>query len=102
MYGYHPVLPIELLRGDELIHNEIVSTFLVRMQDIWSKAQAQMQRSVAMQKEYYNRKHKDVRYAIGDFVLLSTKNLMLKGIPKKLQRKSCGPFKNLCLCLALR
>ena len=41
MYGYHPVLPIELLKGDELIHNEIVSTFLVRMQDIWSKAQAQ-------------------------------------------------------------
>ena len=34
MYGCHLVLPTELLKGGELIHNEIVSTFLVRMQDI--------------------------------------------------------------------
>ena len=36
---------------------------------------------------------RDVRYAVGDFVLLSTKNLKLKGILKKLQRKFCDPFK---------
>lgn len=93
MYVYHRVFPIELVKGDELIHNETVSTFLVRMQDIWSKAQAQMQRSVAMQQEYYDREHKGVRHAGGYFVLLSTKNLQLKCIEKKLQRTFCGPFK---------
>ena len=45
-----------------------------------------------MQEEYYNRKHRDVRYAVGDFVLLSTQNLKVKGVQQKLQRKFCGPF----------
>ena len=46
-----------------------------------------------MQEEYYNRKHRDVRYAVGDLVLLSTQILKIKGVPQKLQRKFCGPFR---------
>ena len=45
-----------------------------------------------MQEEYYNRKHRDVRYAVGDLVLLSTQNLKVKGVPQKLQREFCTPF----------
>ena len=52
-----------------------------------------MKKSIRMQEEYYNRKHRDVRYAIGDLVLLSTQNLKIKGVPQKLQRKFCGPFR---------
>ena len=46
-----------------------------------------------MQEDYYNRKHRDIRYAVGDYVLLSTQNLRVKGVPQKLQRKFCGPFR---------
>ena len=93
MYGYNPVLPIELIKGDEVVSNEMVSTFVERMKMIWQKAQTQLKKSIRMQEEYYNRKHRDVRYAVGDLVLLSTQTLKIKGVPQKLQRKFCGPFR---------
>ena len=93
MYGYNPVLPIELIKGDEVVGTKMVSTFVTRMKMIWQKAQAQLKKSVRMQEECYNRKHRDVRYAVGDFVLLNTQNLRVKGVPQKLQRKFCGPFR---------
>ena len=52
-----------------------------------------MEKAVATQKAYYDRKHWDIQFAVGDSVLLSTQNLRLKGIPHKLQRKFCGPHK---------
>ena len=52
-----------------------------------------MEKAVATQKAYYNRKHRDIQFAVGDSVLLSTQNLRLKGILHKLQRKFCGPYK---------
>ena len=71
----------------------MVSTFVTRMKTIWQKAQAQLKKSIKMQETYYNRKHRDVRYTVGDLVLLSTQNLRIKGAPQKLQRKFCGPFR---------
>ena len=93
MYGHHPVLPIELLRGDETTNVETVSKFLTRTQEVWRSARAQMEKAVVAQKQYYDKKHRDVQFAVGDTVLLSTQNLRLKGIPHKLQRKFCGPYK---------
>ena len=52
-----------------------------------------MKKSIRMQQAYYNRKHRDVRYSVGDLVLLSTQNLKIKGAPHKLQRRFCGPFR---------
>ena len=93
MYEHHPVLPIELLRGDESTNVETVSKFLTRTQEVWRSARAQMEKAVVAQKKYYDQKHRDVQFAVGDTVLLSTQNLRLKGIPHKLQRKFCGPYK---------
>ena len=93
MYGYHPVLPVELLKGDESTNVETVSKFLMRTQEVWRSARAQMEKAVVAQKKYYDQKHRDVQFAVGDTVLLSTQNLRLKGIPHKLQRKFCGPYK---------
>ena len=45
------------------------------------------------QKKYYDQKHWDIQFAVGDTVLLSTQNLRFKGIPHKLQRKFCDPYK---------
>ena len=38
MYGYHPVLPVELLKGDESTNVETVSKFLERPQEVWRNA----------------------------------------------------------------
>ena len=35
MYGHHPVLPIELLKGDESTNVETLSKFLERTQEVW-------------------------------------------------------------------
>ena len=93
MYGYHPVLPVELLKGDESTKIETLSKYLERTQEVWLHARAQMEKAVAIQKSYYDKKHRDVQYTVGDLVLLSTQNLRLKGIPHKLQGKFCGPYK---------
>ena len=87
------MLPVELLKGDESTNVETVSKFLERTQEVWRSARAQMEKAVVAQKRYYDQKHRDIQFAVGDTVLLSTQNLRLKGIPHKLQRKFCGPYK---------
>ena len=93
MYGHHPVLPVELLRGDESTNVEVLSKFLERTQEVWRQVRVQMEKAVAIQKSYYDKKHRDIQFSVGDLVLLRTQNLRLKGIPHKLQRKFCGPYK---------
>ena len=93
LYGHHPVLPVELLKGDESTNVESVSKFVGRMHEVWRSARAHMEKAVVTQKKFYDQKHRDVQFAVGDTVLLSTQNLRLKGIPHKLQRKFCGPYK---------
>ena len=46
------------------------------------------EKTVVAQKTYYDKKHKDVQFTVGDLVLLSTQNLRLKGILHKLQHGS--------------
>ena len=48
MYGYNPVLPIELIKGDEIVSNEMISIFVERMKMIWQKAQTQLKKSIRM------------------------------------------------------
>lgn len=44
------------------------------------------------QAKYYNRSHKPQSYVTGDLVLLSTRNLKLATVNKKLSPKQIGPF----------
>ena len=60
MYRYHPVLPVELLKGDEPTNVETSSKFLERTQEVWCHARVQMEKAVAMQKRYYDEKHSDI------------------------------------------
>ena len=92
-YGYEPVTPIELLRGDELAKTEAVGTFVNRVTSDWKLARENLERSVRLQAKYYDAKHRDVGYKVGDLVLLSTRNLKMKGIPSKLQKRFVGPFR---------
>ena len=92
-YGHEPLLPIQLLRGSEEIQTESVGSFVRRVISDWKIAKKNSQKAVSLQQKYYNRKHQNVQYAIGDLVLLSTRNLKMKGIPDKIKKRFMGPFK---------
>ena len=91
-YGYEPMTPIQLIRGDELAKTESVVSFAQRIASDWKLARENLEQSVRLQQKYYDKKHRDVGYKVGDLVLLSTRNLKLKGIPSKLQKRYVGPF----------
>ena len=91
-YGYHPVLPVELLKGDEEVQVEAVDNFVRRVQNEWKRAKENLLKSVQTQQMYYNQKHRAVEYQVGDLILLSTKNLKFKNVPAKLQKRFVGPF----------
>ena len=91
-YGYHPVLPVELLKGDEEVNLEAVDNFIVRIQNDWKQARRNLSQSVQRQQQYYNQRHRAVEYQVGDLLLLSSRNLNFKNVPAKLQKKFVGPF----------
>ena len=92
-YGYEPITPIELLRGDELAKTESVAYFVQRVASDWKLARENLDRSVRLQAKYYDKKHRDIGYKVGDLALLSTRNLKVKGTPGKLQKRFVGPFR---------
>ena len=92
-YGYEPVTPIQLIRGDELAKTESVGSSAQRVASDWKLARENLERSVRLQQKYYDKKHRDIGYKVGDLVLLSTRNLKLKGTPNKLQKRYVGPFR---------
>ena len=92
-YGHEPILPIQLLRGNEEIRTESVGSFVQRVTSDWELAKQNLQRAVGLQQKYLIRKYLDVQYAGGDLVLLSTRNLKMKSIPDKLKKHFMGPFK---------
>lgn len=55
------------------------------MRDAWAKAQVNI-------KKYYDNKHRDVQFSVGDWVLLSSRNIKLRRASQKLADKFLGPF----------
>ena len=92
MYGYHPVLPVELLNDHEVANLESVNSFVQRMQLTWQSSVNNLRKAQSLQAKYYDKKHRAVEFSVGDLVLLSTVNLRVRGTPVKLQRKFVGPF----------
>ena len=60
---------------------------------MWTKAKENIERAQARQQKYYGARHKPESSEEGSYVLLSTQNLRMKGIPSKLRRRFIGPFK---------
>ena len=48
-HGYHPVLPIELLKGDEDVNLEAVGNFIICIQNDWKQARRNLLQSVQRQ-----------------------------------------------------
>ena len=92
-YGFNPVTPMDLLKGDETSNVESVSSFIEKMRSVWTKAKKNLERSVQAQSRYYDKRHKDIAFKVGDMVLLLTRNLAIKNTPTELQKRFVGPFK---------
>ena len=91
-YGYEPITPVQLIKGDEIANTESVASFAKRIASNWRLARENLERSVRLQAKYYDKRHRDVKFQVGDLVLLSTRNLRMKGTPAKLQKRFVGPF----------
>ena len=48
-YGYEPVTPIQLLKGDEEIKTESIGSFVSRVKSDWELAQENLKKSVDLQ-----------------------------------------------------
>ena len=92
-YGSEPVILIQLLKGDEEIKTESIGSFVSRVKSDWELARENLKRSIDLQAKYYNKKHRDLEFEVGELVLLSTRNLKMKGILEKLKKRFVGPFK---------
>ena len=92
-FGYHPVTPHSLLTGSEESSVESVSRFTRRLADTYSKARTHLHAAQEAMKRYHDRRRRPAHFLRGQLVLLSTKNLRVRGTPAKLQRRFVGPFK---------
>ena len=61
-YGYEPVVPNQLLKGDELAKTESVAAFVRQISSDWKLARKNLDRSVRLQAKYYDAKHRDMGY----------------------------------------
>ena len=48
-YGYEPVTPIQLIKGDEIANTESVASFARRIASDWRLARENLERSVRLQ-----------------------------------------------------
>lgn len=88
-YGFHPHLPVAILPNRRVPG---ASDFVQGMQRLINEARMTHRVATARQAQYANTKRRDVQFGVGDWVLLSSKNLRFKvGTPKLLPRW-VGPF----------
>jgi transposase InsO family protein len=69
----------DLLRSEQDVTiAELARSFAKERQDIVERARQNLEQAQAKQKEYYDRKRREIIFKEGDLVLLDTKNLPLK------------------------
>ena len=68
------------------------SDFVQRMQRLVNEARVAHRVATARQAQYANTRRRDVRFGVGDWVLLSSKNLRFKAGTPKLLPRWVGPF----------
>lgn len=91
--GLHPRMPHT--PEDERSGEEVpaVAERMQRIRDSREALEERIQKAQEYQQRYYNKKHLAIELKKGDMVLLSTKNLKLKGPSRKTTPKYIGPFR---------
>ncbi|CAI7818347.1 unnamed protein product, partial [Closterium sp. NIES-54] len=88
-YGREPLTPQQPTTP---AHIQAAHDFITTMQQLWEKTQRRLTTMQTSQKKYADRQRRDHSVAIGDQVLLDTRNLNLSHLPSKLRPRFCGPF----------
>ena len=70
-----------------------MDVFLARMNQLFQRSQDNMRQANQRSKALYDKQRREVKYNVGDYVLLSTEHLFKRGTPQKLQRKFVGLYK---------
>lgn len=98
MYGYEPASPLGLVVAalqaapGGFRHVEATAELLDRMAAELVQAQTSIQRAHVQAVVQANKHRRDVEYAVGDQVLLSTAHIKLAGTSRKFAPRWCGPF----------
>ena len=88
-YGHHPYLPVTLLPE---VRVPSANGFVQRMQRLINEARMVHRVATNKQAQYANSKRRDLQFAQGDWVLLSSKDLRFKQGSPKLLPRWVGPF----------
>lgn len=96
-YGQNPRTPLSLTaETEDAPQSEDVRAFVARLRQDLSAARAEILKAQQRQAEQANRHRRDMRFAVGDRVLLAASFWRLpdvEGNSRKLSSKYCGPFK---------
>lgn len=80
---------------DDAPKGKVNTTAIERIQTIQKEKEElseRLQKASAMQKHYYDKRHKKIEFCIKDQVMLATKNLRRLRPSKKLSDRYLGPF----------
>ncbi|CAI7871072.1 unnamed protein product [Closterium sp. NIES-54] len=88
-YGREPLTPHQPTTP---AHVQAAHDFVTTMQQLWEKTQRRLTTMQTSQKQYADRQRRDHSVAVGDQVLLDTRNLNLSHLPSNLRPRFCGPF----------
>ena len=88
-FGELPRLPVDVVTGTSahVGAHEVAS----QVKTLVEEAKKNLAKAQEYQKRYYDAHHRQLEFAVGDQVLLSTKNLRLPGT-RKLHPRWVGPF----------
>lgn len=74
-FGFHPVVPIELVKGNNVSPEESVNSFSTEIESNMGCSKEEIRHTQELQAQCYNQKHRHVRFKKNDLVILSTVNL---------------------------
>ena len=93
-YGKHPLSPAQLLSQVDS-KNAAADAFLRQLEEDVTHAMDNLRRAQEKQKQYADKRRRDVEFQVGDEVLLATKTfpvVVAAGGSSKLGPLYCGPF----------
>ena len=92
-YGYHPLSPAQMLGRDNETSNEAVTVFIQRLQKVMTSALDQLHRSNEQMRTQADKKRRSLEFQVNEMVLLNTRYLHFKDIPRKLHNRFEATFK---------
>ena len=91
-YGYHPTLPQTHVNPQSLVNND-VTNYVTQVQRVHEFVKNFMMKAQKSQKFYYDKKRRDIRFQVGDRVLVDATRFHGHGLKlPKLHARYMGPY----------